>query len=412
MNHSKIAFTGPFGDVNFGDYGMVINNIYDFNIKNVVMFTYNLDFSNFIKEEYLREFQIETVAVEIDNIKGGGEYAYTPLELISLTNNIKDIRKSLEGVKLLVVNGGGYFNGLWSMPHRIDKLIKIMIPALVASEMNIPILFTGNSYGPFGEHSEFFASFFSSLKNVTFATRDKLYSQMWFNQLGIKERLTFIPDDLLIVNANVLDEKNKLQVANKKYIVIETYLPIDYLEKNIKLFSKFNDYVKNVLGYKIVFLPLNLQHGGVDQGLFLEKKLNNLEFVNITDTGYLPIQDAVSIIKNAKLVISSRYHALVLALANKTPAISVLKEVMEDNRYYYNKNSGVIRQIFAGLSINEDFFMKEDYIKGLEFMIKNYDEIIDYQTNYFESEEYEENMKKLNEKRQGYISDAIKESGL
>src|SRR5690625_3026658 len=112
--NKKIAFTGPFGDINFGDYGMVINNIYDFDVKNVVLFTYNSEFSNFIKEEYLEDYNIDTIEVNIKKLPHGGEYPYTPIELISLTENIEEIKDSFEGVDQLIINGGGYFNGLWS----------------------------------------------------------------------------------------------------------------------------------------------------------------------------------------------------------------------------------------------------------------------------------------------------------
>lgn len=55
------------------------------------------------------------------------------------------------------------------------------------------------------------------------------------------------------------------------------------------------------------------------------------------------MQDAVNLIKNAELVITSRYHALVLAVANQTPILSVMKDEVGDKRYYYNKNGGLIK---------------------------------------------------------------------
>ena len=38
----RVGFVGPFGDSNLGDYGMLINNIYDINVKDVSIFTYNV----------------------------------------------------------------------------------------------------------------------------------------------------------------------------------------------------------------------------------------------------------------------------------------------------------------------------------------------------------------------------------
>src|SRR5690606_40104733 len=56
---------------------------------------------------------------------------------------------------------------------------------------------------------------------------------------------------------------------------------------------------------------------------------------DITDRGYLPIEDAVAIVRHAELVISSRYHAVILALSVGTPFVSVLKDVLGDKQYYY-----------------------------------------------------------------------------
>ncbi|MBA5746967.1 hypothetical protein H3232_07190 [Aerococcus urinaeequi] len=39
-------------------------------------------------------------------------------------------------------------------------------------------------------------------------------------------------------------------------------------------------------------------------------------------------------------MITSRYHALVLSIANKVPILSMMKDGVGDKRYYYNKKGG------------------------------------------------------------------------
>jgi len=403
----KIAFTGPFGDINFGDYGMVVNNIYDFNAKEVILFTYNSDFSNFLAEQYLNDFNIKITEVRAEEFEREPNYPYTPYEMLKLISNTDEIKKNFEGVEKLIVNGGGYFNGLWSKPHRFGLLFKIMAPILIANELNIPIVFTGNSYGPFGNDREFFATFFSSLSNVTFAVRDKLYSQMWFNQLGIDTQLEFIPDDLLLLNERIVNKDNQLRTDKKDYVVIETYLSTEYIQNNLNKFKKFAQKLKKQHNLDLVFLPLNIKHGGMDQGKLLKMNINDIELIDISEIGYLPLEDANNIIKNAKLVISSRYHALVFALANRVPVISVIRDVMGDNRYYYNKNSGILRQVFENLSFEEKQFLQNDYVEALDYVKDNYQQIINYQKSLYTSSDFEENFQYLSEKRNNYIEKYI-----
>ncbi|WP_413540120.1 polysaccharide pyruvyl transferase family protein [Aerococcus viridans] len=51
-------------------------------------------------------------------------------------------------------------------------------------------------------------------------------------------------------------------------------------------------------------------------------------------------KDVLHILGHAEMVITSRYHALVLSITNKVPILSVMKDGIGDKRYYYNKNGG------------------------------------------------------------------------
>lgn len=53
------------------------------------------------------------------------------------------------------------------------------------------------------------------------------------------------------------------------------------------------------------------------------------------------------------MAITSRYHPLVLSIANKVRILSEMKDEVGDKRYYYIKNDGLIQQNFDGLDRDE-----------------------------------------------------------
>lgn len=406
----KIAFTGPFADVNFGDYAMLVNNIYDLEIKDITLFSYDNNFLKKIKNDYLKDYNVEIFDVKIReeaHLSRTDGYIYTPIEILSMVQNYKELYKTINNIDVFVVNGGGYFNSLWSKPHRIGKLVKIIAPLLMANQLGKKIIFTGNSYGPFAEDSSFFVSVFNALNNVTFGSRDNLYSPVWMRQIGINDKyIRTIPDDLLLVNDEILNQKLSTTTKSKNYIVMETYLPLEYIQSNIQHFKDFSSKMHKDHGVDIVFLPLNLEHGGMQQAIYLNDRIDHFEYVDISDKGYLPIQDAVDVIKNAKLVLSSRYHAQVVALSVGTPTISVLKEVMGDKRYYYNKNSGILRLTLNETNFDEKYYLGLDYLDTLNFIANNFNEIIKHQNKNYNSQ-YDRNKEFLSEVRKKFLNEII-----
>lgn len=403
----RIAITGPFADVNFGDYAMVVNNIYDLDCKDIILFSYDNEFLHKIKEDYLRDYNVEIVEIKLKDENQQekiDDCTLTPVEIISMVENYNELVERLKHIDVLVVNGGGYFNGLWSMPHRIIRLIKMVAPILIANQLNKKIIFTGNSYGPFGKDAEFFGTIFNSLHDATFGCRDDLYSPMWMRQVAVNgQTVKNIPDDLFLINERILEKEKCTSLKSENYIVMETYLPLDFIKSNIDHFKRFSTTLFERYGLSIVFLPLNLEHGGMDQAIYLNGVLDNYEYVDISRKGYLPIQDAVEVISNAKLVISSRYHALVVALSTKTPTISVLKDVMGDKRYYYNKNCGMLRLALHGTNFDERYYLGLDYLETLSYVESHFHEIIDHQQKNYNSQ-YRMNKGTLSNIRREYLN--------
>jgi len=412
LEKRKIGFTGPFADVNFGDYAMVVNNIYDLEINDIVLFSYDSPFLNTIKEDYLSDFNINIVDVKFKDKFNIAEESktkiLTPIDILHNLSNYDEIAFALSELDVLVVNGGGYFNSLWSMPHRIERLSKIIAPILVANNLNKKIVFTGNSYGPFTEDAEFFGCTFNSLKNSVIGSRDNLLSPMWASQIGIeKDKIEFIPDDFFVVNEKLISKDLRRPINLNRYIVMETYLPIDFIENNIELFEKFSKSIYQKYGLSILFLPFNLKHGGMDQALYFESKLINYNYIDIESIGYLPIEDATELIKKAELVISSRYHALVVAVSVGTPIISVLKDVLGDKRYYYNKNLGMLNQALNGIDFDERDYLRLDYLEALDFIAEHFEHITSVQRNNYNNL-YEKNIEKLKKTRESFLNRNIK----
>lgn len=104
--------------------------------------------------------------------------------------------------------------------------------------------------------------------------------------------------------------------------------------------------------------------------MFLEERIPEIILIDYLDKGYLPIQDAQRILGQAERVITSRYHALVLPIANKVPILSVMKDEAGDKRYYYDKNGDLIQQVFDGLDIEEIRLMKRNFTEAFELVKK------------------------------------------
>ncbi len=399
--NKKIGFTGPFADVNFGDYAMLVNNVFDIDIKDITLFSYDTEFLQTIKKDYFYDHKVEIVDVRLkDNVNIvnlSKERLLTPFELLDAVSNHEELTNYINNLDVLVVNGGGYFNSVWSMPHRIERLVKIIAPALIANELNKKIVFTGIGIGPFSDDGDFFGMFFNSLNNSKIHVRDELFSEMWLKELGYTKDVNNVPDDFFFINEKLINIEER-RIIKEDYILLETYLTIDYLKENIEQLQNFTNKMFDKYRVKTVFVPFNLHQGGMNQALYLKDNLDNFEIIDIRDKGYLPINDLANLTKNAKLTISTRYHALVTALSLKSPIVSIMKDVMGDSRYYYNKNAGIIRHAFKNQSINENKYLSNDFMDALNHIVNNYTKILDYQNKKYNNL-YDENLINLEQKR-------------
>lgn len=409
-----IGYVGPFGDSNFGDYAMLVNNIYDIDNKDIVIFTYNKSLVESVSDYYLKDYNTEIVEVisrEIPLITTGksfkieyDNYVNIPMEVIDKILNYDEIVTKIRKIDILVVNGGGFLNHFWNAKHRQFKLFSIMAVILAAEQLNKKIVFLGNTYGPFGESAEFYKYFFGRLNNAIYASRDNLCSPLNMREIGINQEVTVLPDDLYFINHRLLPD-NIYGNFNGNYIILELYESIDYLERKISLINNFAKTVKSKYGLDVIFLPLDNGYGGQYQGEYLKKYNCNIELYKFNN-GFLPIEDAEILIKNAKLIVCHRYHLFVRAIANNIPVIHILKNVYGDKRYYYNKGIGMLNNILSNQEWSEFLFFSLDIESVFDKILNSLYDIVNSQKELFNIKKTDKE-KILSQTRNEYIKNNI-----
>ena len=433
----NIGITGPISEVNFGDYAMLINNMYDLGKEHhYTLYYYDTKdvtaFDNIVAK-YLSDFKIKVIEIElkynfsppetfINKLSGKlitylnlveQLKIYSPFDLLEFTKNIDPIQQSIDELDVMLVNGGGYFNNLWYSWSRKADLFKIIIPLLIANNAKKNIFFMGNGYGPFDDSSEFFKCIFNSINNVQYGCRDNLLSLGYMTSLGVdSQRIKLIPDDLLVVNNEMLQKtiNTKVKLPFENYILLETYLPLKDLKKNTGIIQDFAKKMYDYWGLSIVFVPFQNKEGGEYQGKFLKSILPDVRFYlyDINIHGIVDIYELLNLIRNSNIVLGTRYHSLVLALGQNKPVISIIKKVKGDFRYYYNKNYGVLSMVMNNQSFNYKYFLRLNFYEVLQELPKIYKSIIDYQTNLFNNELYTNQLEICKNRRSSYVKTIIK----
>ncbi|HRO31310.1 polysaccharide pyruvyl transferase family protein [Citricoccus sp.] len=387
---------------------MIVNNVLDLSsqVSSFELFTYDRGFVERVGRDYFRDIDYSLTVVEFDHhLEAAAQDGarLTPLEILQGITNYRDVEGAIAGLEVLVVNGGGYFNELWCQPHRVIKMLKMIAPILIAEDLGIRVVFTGNSYGPFGPRSAFLINILASLRNAVFYARDRVGSIAELHAIGVPEsRVRFVPDDLFILNDRLNLRRRELELPDS-YVAFETYQPIDVLASRRHVLERFDAQMSG-RGLEVVTVPMYAGRGGQDQAEWLAREFGWR--MSSLDSGYLTLEDAREVISRARILLSERYHGLVLALANSTPAVHALRSVMDDKWYYYRKSLGIIDTALRGVPYSQREFMATDPFQALDRVGTDLEEIQRVQGEWF-NKGLQANIEVARETRRRMLEDII-----
>lgn len=416
----QVGFTGPFGDSNFGDYAMFVNNVLTIGAKEISVFTYHKKFAEDLTNKYLKHYNVRLIEPlvrqeEQDQRPSSKKFQIiytksdeTVSEIESQIVNFSEIEKEVGKLSVLIVSGGGFLNHLWCARHRKFRLLKILAPILAAQKTGVRTVFMGNTYGPFTDCDLFFSGLFSYLTDVTLAARDQ-YSINCLKKIGVLREVALVPDDLYFPADDFLKINIEEPNLSENYAVLELYLSMEELEWGLEEIRRLVDCYRESYHMEVVFLPFDVGYGGVMQGAFLKKNIPELHIVALEKWGYLPYELCKNIIRRARFVLCNRYHAFVMALSNNIPCYMYIRQVHGSRDYYYRKVKGLLDLIFFEQNYTEEKFFAmtlEEFLKNSEQMPKD---LSVYQRGFY-NEKKREAEKKWYLVRNCYISQNVKEA--
>jgi len=233
MKYGNIGFVGPFGSANLGDYGILVNDIFDLNCRKATIFSYNFNWPKVQLDEYCSDIQYDYCVVKVKE----NYYAdriittYSDEEILRGCENIEGISEHVKNIDTLMISGGGWINDFWA--YRTEKIAKIATVIILAKRYGKSIKFMTQGLGPLGIFQDWYKNLFSGIE-ATICVRDTPSLKLGHEQLACTTAL--YPDDLLIPNKKWEVFESKLRIPQTQYVLVEPFVPMDVLEDN-KTFS-------------------------------------------------------------------------------------------------------------------------------------------------------------------------------
>lgn len=194
---------------------------------------------------------------------------------------------------------------------------------------NIPFFIIGSNFGPFYYKKQLnsYYNFFKKAKGVTF--REK-YSYSLFSDLG--KKIKYYPDVVFGLDTSKYQMKEEyilFSIIDPSKLKISSKINEKYFEGMCNLINK---YISS--GEKVVLMSFCEPAGDLNYIHKISKKVNssNLRIYNHSN-----IDESLQVLANAKKVIATRYHAMILSWIFQ-------KEVFVIS--YSNKTSNVINDFF------------------------------------------------------------------
>ena len=123
----------------------------------------------------------------------------------------------------------------------------------------------------------------------------------------------------------------------------------------------------------------------------------------------MPIEYAYDCINNARIVLTGRYHASIVAQQTSTPFVVKLKQTDSGYTYSYNKVYGSLENLFKGQIFDEFKYMRTDWKSIFDYVVESLDDIVLYQMSLYDNKKTIQNRKEMYRKRLNFINENVKE---
>lgn len=259
----------------------------------------------------------------------------------------------------LIISGGGNLSGTW--PHHICERLAM---ARIAASHRAPVILLGQTLGPsFRERERTLVS--ELLQLSTWVGLRETYSYALALELGAaSDTLSYQLDDAIFLAperapADVLE---KIGVNGTQPWIAVTVHPIGELSVHNPVIAQLASSLRGIAkaaGAHLVFLPhVAFENRGdtpddAEFGALIGRALYGNPPLPIAPI--LPAAQALWLTQQASLVISTRYHPLVFALAGSVPALAIWSD-----EYTRKKSQGAL--IHAGRPA--DAMSIEDLLAG------------------------------------------------
>ena len=284
----KVLISGYYGFYNIGDEAI---------LKSII--------------EALRN---EDPNIDIVVLSNDVEYTKNTYKVNAINRwKLNEIYKELLKCDGLISGGGSLFQDVTSS-RSILYYTGIIWLAKLAKK---PIFIYAQGVGPIEKKSnrKIVGKFFNKVDYITL--RDK-ESKVLLNSIGVRKDIEIVPDPVMGFN-----------IENYEFKLPEYYTNDDYITVSIRDWKKNNsEFQKNIAltcdkiiesGINVVFIPM---HGEHDEKISIEVA-NMMKYNAKVLSKNLTMEEKMMYIKESKLMIGMRLHALIFAATVGTPMIGI-----------------------------------------------------------------------------------------
>ena len=284
----KVLISGYYGFYNIGDEAI---------LKSII--------------EALRN---EDPNIDIVVLSNDVEYTKNTYKVNAINRwKLNEIYKELLKCDGLISGGGSLFQDVTSS-RSILYYTGIIWLAKLAKK---PIFIYAQGVGPIEKKNnrKIVGRFFNKVDYITL--RDK-ESKLLLNDIGVRKDIDIVPDPVMGFN-----------IENYEFKLPEYYTNDDYITVSIRDWKKNNsEFQKNIAltcdkiiesGINVVFIPM---HGEHDEKISIEVA-NMMKYNAKVLSKNLTMEEKMMYIKESKLMIGMRLHALIFAATVGTPMIGI-----------------------------------------------------------------------------------------